>query len=194
MSSSCGPVDCSLPSSSVHGISQVRILEWVAISFSRESSLTQGSSLCLLQVYSFPLHHQGSPRVCICETKMYVKYCVPAKLLQSCPTLCNPMDCTCQAPLSMGFYRQEYWSGLPWCSPADLPNPGIEPMSPCLLPWQAGSLPLVPPGKHEVKQVVVRNIRKNEAGDGERGDGDREVQGGLSVKMTVDQRNIYLRE
>ena len=67
-------------------------------------------------------------------------------------------------------------------------------MSPCLLHWQAGSLPLVPPGKHEVKQVVVRTIRKNEAGNGERGDGDREVQDGLSVKMTVDQRNIYLRE
>ena len=36
---------------------------------------------------------------------------------QSCPTLCNPMDCTCQAPLSMEFSRQEYWSGLPFPSP-----------------------------------------------------------------------------
>ena len=52
-----------------------------------------------------------------------------AKLLQSCPTLCNPMDCALQAPLSMGFSRQEYWSGLPCPPPGDLPNPGIEPAS-----------------------------------------------------------------
>ena len=36
----------------------------------------------------------------------------------------------CQAPLSMGFSRQEYWSGLPFPSPGDLPDPGIEPASP----------------------------------------------------------------
>ena len=34
----------------------------------------------------------------------------------------------CQAPLSMGFFRQEYWSGLPFLSPGDLPNPGTEPV------------------------------------------------------------------
>ena len=53
----------------------------------------------------------------------------------------------CQAPLSMGFSRQEYCSGLP-CPPlGDLPNPGIQPHLFCLLHWQAGSWPLVPPGK-----------------------------------------------
>ena len=46
---------------------------------------------------------------------------------------------TCQAPLSLGFPRQEYWSGLPFPFPGDLPNPGIEPTSPA---WQTGSLPL----------------------------------------------------
>ena len=51
-------------------------------------------------------------------------------MAQSCPTLCNPMDCTHQAPPSMGFSRQEYWSGLPFPSPADLPDPGIEHGSP----------------------------------------------------------------
>ena len=44
----------------------------------------------------------------------------------------------CQAPLSMGFSRQEYWSGLPFPSPGDLPNRGIEPRSPAL---QADPLP-----------------------------------------------------
>ena len=52
-----------------------------------------------------------------------------------------------QPPLSMGFSRQEYWSGLPCSPPRDLPNPGIEPANSCLLHWQAGSFPLEPPGK-----------------------------------------------
>ena len=67
-----------------------------------------------------------------------------AKWLQSCPTLCSPIDVPCQAPLIMGFTRQEYWSGLPVPSPRDLPNPGIEPRSPAL---QADSLASEPPGK-----------------------------------------------
>ena len=56
-----------------------------------------------------------------------------AKLLQLCLTPCDPLDG--QAPLSMGFSRQEYWSGLPCPPPGDLPDPGIEPtslMSPAL--------------------------------------------------------------
>ena len=56
-----------------------------------------------------------------------------AKSLQSCLTLCNPMDWVAyQAPLSTGFSRQEYWSGLPFPSPGDLPKPGMEPRSPAL--------------------------------------------------------------
>ena len=52
---------------------------------------------------------------------------------QSCLTLCDPMESVAyQAPLSMEFSRQEYWSGLPFPSPGDLPNPGIEPGSPTL--------------------------------------------------------------
>ena len=49
-----------------------------------------------------------------------------------------------QAPPSMKFSRQEYWSGLPFPSPGDLPDPRIEPTSPAL---QADSLPPEPPGK-----------------------------------------------
>ena len=51
---------------------------------------------------------------------------------QSCPTLATPWTLACQAPLSMGFSRQEYWGGLPCPSPGNLPNPGIEPRSPTL--------------------------------------------------------------
>ena len=59
---------------------------------------------------------------------------VKVKLLvaQSCPTLCIPWTITHQDPLSMGFFRQEYWSGLPFPSPGDLPDPGIEPKCPAL--------------------------------------------------------------
>ena len=51
------------------------------------------------------------------------------KLLHLCPTLYNPMDCSHLAPLSMGFSRQENWSGLPGPSAGNLPDPGTEPVS-----------------------------------------------------------------
>ena len=57
---------------------------------------------------------------------------------KSCPTLATPWTVACQAPLSMGFPRQEYGSGLPFPSPGDLPNPEMEPRFPAL---QADSLP-----------------------------------------------------
>ena len=56
--------------------------------------------------------------------------CVCAMLIQLCPTLWDPTDCSHQAPLSIGFPRQEYWSGLPFPSPGYLPDSGIEPTSP----------------------------------------------------------------
>ena len=51
---------------------------------------------------------------------------------KSCLTLATPWTVARQAPLSMGFSRQEYWSGLPFPSPGDLPDPGIEPGFPAL--------------------------------------------------------------
>ena len=57
-----------------------------------------------------------------------------------------------QAPVSMEFSRQEYWSGLPFPSPGDLPDPAIKPMT---LALQAGSLPSEPPGKP--KDIVTRH-------------------------------------
>ena len=50
-------------------------------------------------------------------------------LFQSCLTLCDLWTVACQAPLSLEFPRQEYWRGLPFPSPGDLPDPGIEPGS-----------------------------------------------------------------
>ena len=60
-----------------------------------------------------------------------------------------------QAPLSMGFSRQEYWSELPFPSPGDLPYPGIEPESPAL---QADSLLFEPPGRASQRAGVVVGV------------------------------------
>ena len=73
-----------------------------------------------------------------------VNVCVWA---QSCLTLCDPWTVACQAPLSMEFSRQEYWSGLPFPTPGDIPNPGIEPEFPASPELAGGFFTTVPPGK-----------------------------------------------
>ena len=62
-----------------------------------------------------------------------------------------PWPIAYQAPQSMGFSRQEYWSGLPFLSPEDLPNLGIEPGSPAL---HIDTLPSEPPGKPNPKLLI----------------------------------------
>ena len=54
--------------------------------------------------------------------------CSAVCMLSHVQLFVTPMDRTCQAPLSMGFPRQEYWCGLPFSSPGGLPDPGIKPM------------------------------------------------------------------
>ena len=81
----CNPVDCSPPGSSVHGILQARILEWVAISFSRGSSQPRDRTWSpTLQADSLLSEPPGKP------SHMKVKGLVTP----SCPTLCDPMDCS----------------------------------------------------------------------------------------------------
>ena len=156
VSTLCYPVDCSPPGSSVCGIFQARILERVAISFSRGSSQPRDRT-------------QVSPALqadaLTSETPGKYVYAAAAKSLQSCPTLCDPIDgsppgspvpgilqartlewvaisfsnawkwknkvkslsrvrllvtpwtAAHQATLSVGFSRQEYWSGVPLPSP-----------------------------------------------------------------------------
>ena len=73
-----------------------------------------------------------------------MEYCIHAKSLQSCPTLCDPVNCS-QAPLSIRFFRQEYWGGLSCPPPGDLSDPGIKHMS-FMFPALADRFfPLVPP-------------------------------------------------
>ena len=81
--------------------------------------------------------------MCVCE------------LLSSVQFFVSPWTVACQAPLSMEFSKQEYWSGLPFPAPGDLPHPGIKPRSPAL---QADSLPSEPPGK---PQTVYSTTKTN---------------------------------
>ena len=76
--------------------------------------------------------------VCVCTC---VCVCVSHSVVSDSST---PQTLACHAPLTIEFSRQEYWTGLPFPSPGDLPNPGIEPRSPAL---QADSLPSEPLGK-----------------------------------------------
>ena len=76
-------------------------------------------------------------------------------LLSRARLFATPWTAVHQAPLSMRFSRQGYWSGLPFPSPGDLPNPGIELWSPAL---QADALPPEPPGKQLV--VLIKQINR----------------------------------
>ena len=93
-----------------------------------------------------------SNRILICDPMYFLiclfsllKLVVRVLVAQWCLTLCDPVDCAHQAPLSMGFCRQEDWGGLPCPPPGDLPNPGMEPGSPVS---QADSSPYELPGLH----------------------------------------------
>ena len=76
--------------------------------------------------------------VCVCVCTHAREHSVLYKSFEA------PWTEACQAPLSMGFHRQKYWSGLPFPCPGDLPEPGIEPKSPALA---GGFFATEPPGK-----------------------------------------------
>ena len=132
----CDPMGYSLSGSSVHEIFQARVLEWVAISFSRGSSqprdLNRVSCIAGRGFYhlDFPGPSGKSKRE---------NYHVKVKVTSDSVT-----PWTVQSMESMEFSRPEYWSGQLFPSPGDLPNPGIKPRSPTL---QEESLPAEPQGK-----------------------------------------------
>ena len=79
----------------------------------------------------------------------------------------TPWTIVCQAPLSMGFSRQEYWSGFPFPSPGDLSDPGIKPTSPALA---GGFFTTEPPGKPPPNwSVCLLKGRKDRERERERG-------------------------
>ena len=103
-----------------------------------------------------------------------------SEVTQSCLTLCNPWTVAHQSPRSMGFSRQEYWSGLPFPSPGDVPDPGIEARSPTL---QADALTSASPGKplNTRIQVLTLKISREERKPGRRKKGEEAGDGGQKV-------------
>ena len=83
---------------------------------------------------------------------IYFAHEVKVKSLSCVRLFATPWTVAYQAPLSVGFFRQGYWSGLSFPSPGDLPNPGFELGSPAL---QADALPSEPPGKPGFLHMVV---------------------------------------
>ena len=82
--------------------------------------------------------------VCISSSNFFMYHESESEVAQSYPTLCDPMDCSLPGFSIHGIYQQEYWNGLPFSSPGDLPDSGIELRSPTL---QVDSMPAEPPGK-----------------------------------------------
>ena len=144
----CDPIGCRLPGSSVHGDSPGKntgvgchflllgifptqglnlcLLHWQADSLSQGppflipiSKYLQGGSV----LYVSREARATVPRTCVCV-------CVCAQLLSHTWLFAIPWAIACQAPLSMEFFRQEYWSGLPFLPLGELPDPGFEPTSP----------------------------------------------------------------
>ena len=121
------PLDCSSPGSSVHGNFSGQEY-WSGLLFSPAGDLPDPGTEPTFpvspasQADSSLLSHRGSPYL------FYV--CYVLKSLQSYLTLCNPVDY--RPPGSSVHSGQEYWSGLPWHPPGNLPNPGIEPGVSCI--------------------------------------------------------------
>ena len=86
--------------------------------------------------------------------------CMSAQSLSRVWLFATPWTVARQAPLSKGFPRQEYWSGLPFLSPGDPPNPGIKPVSPALA---GGFFTTESPGKPYVKCICVNKFTWNSA-------------------------------
>ena len=131
MSDSSNPMDGSLPGSSIHGIFQARVLGWVAIAFSE--GIYSNSHKCL-------------------DLSLYLSMSM-LLLSHFSHFFVTPWTVAYQAPLSMGFPRKQYWSGLPCPPPGDLPKPGIKPTCSVCSALPADSLP-EPPGKPRRTSII----------------------------------------
>ena len=152
------PMDYSPPGSFIHGILHARILEWVAIPFSRGSSQSRDRSQvsCIAgQIFTTWATRDLSKTMCLhiilnlrgyfefdflfFKSMLYlhtltgvISVMCCAQSLSGVRLFATPHTVALQASLSMEFSRQKYWSELPCPPPGDLPNPGTEPGSPTL--------------------------------------------------------------
>ena len=126
----CDLMDCSPPGSSVHG------LESVAYPYSKGDSLPRNRTGISCIADSWPAELPGKATCVLCASKS----------LPLCLTLCNTMDCSPPGAQSMGFSRQEFWSGFLCLLQRICLTQGLNLCLFCLLHWHSGSLLLVPPG------------------------------------------------
>ena len=112
----CNPIDCSPTGTSIHGINKARTVEWRGDysnhHFAVEKRAQKSQSSCLRSLWN---RRAGIGMHCC---YLVAKLCLTLFVI--------PRTAAHQAPLSVGFPRQEYWSGLPFPSPGDLPDPGME--------------------------------------------------------------------
>ena len=141
----CDPMEYT-----VHGILQARILEWVAYPFSKGSSWPRNWTgvSCIADGFFANWAIRETPSLVnqLLQKASWEAYSVfvVVQSLSHIWLFATPWTVAYQAPQYMGFSRQEYWSGLPFLSLGDLPDPGIESGSPAL---QTDSLPSEQPGK-----------------------------------------------
>ena len=120
------------------------------------------SKITLHQEESILKNDLSNTKIWKCFWSMPWKWKWSRLVAQLCLTLCDhgpftPWTVAYQAPPSMGFSRQAYWSGLPFPSSGDLPNWGIKPRSPVL---QADALPSEPPGKPQCILLYIWLIKE----------------------------------
>ena len=77
--------------------------------------------------YAWLLSLRMAARFLYEAARVSTSFLFKSEVAQSCPTLCDPMDCSLPGSSVHGIFQAIYWSGLPFPSPWDLPNPGIEP-------------------------------------------------------------------
>ena len=152
----CDPINCNPLGSSVPGIFQARILEWVVMSYSRGSSQSRIELAFLgspaLESRLFTTAPPGKPpkkswflgkisdEIGLSSTKfwgLFICVCLCVCMLSHVWLFATQWTLDFWAPLSMKFSRQEYWSGLPFHIPGYLSDPGIEPK-----PLASPALPL----------------------------------------------------
>ena len=110
------PMDCSLPGSSIHGIFQARVLEWVAIAISKIESLVYFySQFSCVYVSIFKLYYRDSCLPMVKQVDKMGRACMPAKLLQLCLTLRDPMDCSLPGSYVLGIIQARIleWDAMP---------------------------------------------------------------------------------
>ena len=130
------------------------------------------------------------------KNKMTVHYML---VTQPCLTLYDPMDCIArQAPPSMGFFRQECWSGLPFPSPGDLPNPGIESGSRTLQAdstiWATRKARLFITGEKLARKALVIYNMVNQSNDFTKLEGRRDEKGAHERGTGKGRSRIFMEE